>query len=178
VGVGIGLGVGISTSKGGSARNNTTVNTGDVANAASATGGVASAQGGSSTSQGGTASASNGNQSTSVTFTSPASTTSTVYQAGKTRAYIQNTPDVSLFTAQPTAPCIVTGGAAGSGPGLSLAINGGLKDDTCSVLEIRRLAGDNPAILQKTDSILMAELNKIAAKSQPVKRDTSGGFGY
>lgn len=53
---------------------------------------------------------------------------------------IRNTPAAFAPTVYPSAPCFKSGSAAGSGPGISLAIGGGRIDKGCERRELIRMA--------------------------------------
>ena len=53
---------------------------------------------------------------------------------------IRNTPNAYAPTVYPSVPCFKSGSAAGSGPGISLAIGGGRIDKGCEKRELIRLA--------------------------------------
>jgi len=189
MGVGVGVGLGVGIADGGNAyssnRNNIKVNAtggkgGHAKSESSAVSGDSvsgsSAVSGDSISG---SSASTGASTATVNYSVPA--TQHIKYSGSYR--MENTPDVTLVTAQPTAPCIVPLGGGGSGPGFSLTLSGGIKDDTCSVLETRRIAWDNPTIIAESDEYLLEEIRMLKAKQREAqKRGTSagsvGGFGY
>jgi hypothetical protein len=95
---------------------------------------------------------------------------------------IANTPDIGVFAPAPTAPCIVTWGAGGSGPGLGLGLSGWKEDEGCTVREIRRIAADNPAIVNAADEYLLDAINERREKQKVRKMgwfgQPKGGFGY
>ena len=130
---------------------------------------------------GGNASASAAPSTSSVNISTPANRT--LHQSGEVT--FRNTPDVFSAPPAPTAPCIVTYGAGGSGPGLGLSLSGGIRDDRCSALEIRRLAGDNATLAAKAEAYLERELDSLLASQakRNEMNDRKGkrgkpGFGY
>jgi hypothetical protein len=188
VGVGVGLGVGIAAAQGGNATNLTSVgvsnqNTNLVSTSASASNAVqvgsasrSDAQGGSG--YGGTSSAQAAGGAGGAGGVGGAggqsSNSMVVNNVAPSKVTVRNTPDVYATIPSPTAPCIVTGGVAGSSPGLGLSFGGGIRDKVCSALEIRRVAGDNPEIQALADAYLINELKGMSEK--PKSGHSAGGF--
>lgn len=110
-------------------------------------------------SEGSTASSSSGGNSQSMTYNEAAIPTITKsYIEHKGTQRIANTPDVGVFAPAPTAPCIVTWGAGGSGPGLGLGLSGWKEDEGCTVREMRRIGADNPAIVRAADEYILEDI--------------------
>jgi hypothetical protein len=152
---------------------------GGSASAQGGTGGSSYSQGGTSSAQGGAAYSQSGSSSAQVNFNTPAR--QTVRQEGDLT--IRNTPDVNLFTPPPTAPCTVTFGASGSGPGFGLGFSGFKEDEGCTVREYRRVAADNPAITRAADEYILkdieAKMEKLRKQQRSVfSNPNAGGFGY
>ena len=150
------------------------------------------ARGGNAYSEGSQASAATG--PSSAQSSSGGNSQSMVYNEAQiptvTKSYIEhkgtqriaNTPDIGVFAPAPTAPCIVTWGAGGSGPGLGLGLSGWKEDEGCTVREIRRIAADNPAIVNAADEYLLDAINERREKQKVRKMgwfgQPKGGFGY
>jgi hypothetical protein len=154
---------------------------GAISGAASYSGG--STSGSSSYAAPSTSQSSSGGNTQSLTYTEAAIPTVTknyVEHTGTQR--IANTPDVGVFAPAPTAPCIVTWGAGGSGPGLGIGLSGWKEDEGCTIREIRRVAADNPAIVKAADEYLLETIAEKRAKQQQRKAgffaQSKGGFGY
>lgn len=69
------------------------------------------------------------------------------------RQRVDNNPDISLGGSVPTAPCVVTQGAGGSGGGVGIVFNLGLTEEECMKLRriemARVLEGGNPIIARE-----------------------------
>lgn len=79
------------------------------------------------------------------------------YPTGTIRQRIDNNPDVAVGSAISTAQCIIAVGGGGSGGGVGLVIQFGMRDDECIVLRraeaARALGGNTDAIEIMCDGI-------------------------
>jgi hypothetical protein len=85
-------------------------------------------------------------------------------------------PNVFVTSPDPTAPCYATGGVGVSGGGWGFGANGSKLDEVCRALEIRRVAADNGALVEKIDGYLEAEVDRLIEKAKPSARSNRGGF--
>ena len=80
-----------------------------------------------------------------------------VYYGRTLRNRVINNPDVAMGSAISTAQCIIAVGAGGSGGGIGLVIQFGMRDDECIVLRraeaARTLGGNGEAIEIMCDGI-------------------------
>lgn len=94
---------------------------------------------------------------------------------------IKSTPNVSLGTAAPTAPCYVTHGVSGSGVGFGFGINTATYDKECEVREVVRLgqsSGDATTraladrVLQNRLSSYLEDDAEVARRDNPTSSRT------